>query len=95
MLVLSHALCATLGAAHAAGVVHRDIKPENLFLTKSASLKVLDFGIARVRHENGGMGTRTGVMMGTPAFMPPEQALGRRAEIDARTDVWAVGAISR
>jgi serine/threonine-protein kinase len=92
VLVLSYALCDALGAAHAAGVVHRDIKPENLFLTKSGELKVLDFGIARVRQEGGVMGTRTGVMMGTPAFMPPEQALGRRAEINERTDLWAAGA---
>ncbi len=92
VLGLAHAFCDTLAAAHAAGVVHRDIKPENLFLTKAGTLKILDFGIARVRHEGNFTGTRTGVMLGTPAFMPPEQALGRRAEIDARTDVWAAGA---
>lgn len=92
LLVMAYALCDTLGAAHASGVVHRDIKPDNLFLTKSGALKILDFGIARVRHESGALGTRTGIMMGTPAFMPPEQALGRRAEIDARTDLWAAGA---
>lgn len=92
VLLLAYSLCDTLTAAHAAGVVHRDIKPENLFLTKAGVLKVLDFGIARVRNEAGLSGTRTGVMMGTPAYMPPEQALGRRAEIDERTDLWAVGA---
>ncbi len=92
VLALAHSLCDTLAAAHAAGVVHRDIKPENLFLTTSRTLKILDFGIARVRHETGVLGTRTGMMLGTPAFMPPEQALGRRAEIDPRTDLWAAGA---
>lgn len=92
VLVIAHALCDTLTSAHDHGVVHRDIKPENLFLTRSGTLKVLDFGIARVRHEGGALGTRTGMMMGTPAFMPPEQALGRRAEIDERTDLWAAGA---
>jgi eukaryotic-like serine/threonine-protein kinase len=74
-------------------IVHRDIKPENLFLTRDGVLKILDFGIARL-HEPGGAQavTRTGRMIGTPAFMPPEQALGRSAAIGPRTDLWAVGA---
>jgi hypothetical protein len=82
-----------LEAAHAAGVIHRDIKPENLFVTTGGEMKVLDFGIARVKDSLGGHATRTGVMMGTPAFMPPEQALGRTKRIDERTDLWAVGAV--
>ena len=82
-----------LDAAHAKGIVHRDIKPENLFLTKDGQLKVLDFGIARMRDGAPGQAvTRTGRMMGTPAFMPPEQALGLTNEIDGRTDLWALGA---
>ena len=80
-----------LAAAHDEGVVHRDIKPENLFLTRSDELKVLDFGIARVLDGTGG--TRTGQLLGTPAFMSPEQAGGRVREIDARTDLWAVCAL--
>jgi len=90
---LSFQLLDVLAAAHAKGVIHRDIKPENLFLTSEGVLKVLDFGIARLREPSvvGGH-TRTGRMMGTPAFMPPEQALGRSKQIDGRTDLWAVGA---
>jgi len=80
-----------LAAAHAKGVVHRDIKPENLFLTNAGELKVLDFGVARLR-ESSLTRTKTGAVYGTPAFMPPEQALGRTREVDALSDLWAVGA---
>ncbi len=80
-----------LAAAHAQGIVHRDIKPENVFLTADGLVKLMDFGIARVLDGSGR--TRTGDLLGTPAFMSPEQAGGRNKEIDARTDVWAVGAL--
>ena len=80
-----------LAAAHAKGIVHRDLKPENLFLTSDGTLKVLDFGIARLR-EASPSATRTGFVMGTPAFMPPEQALGRAREVDVLSDIWAAGA---
>ena len=92
VLAIGHALCDVLARAHACGVVHRDIKPDNLFLTASGELKVLDFGIARVAQEGRESATRTGHMLGTPAYMPPEQALGRRHAIDGRSDLWAVGA---
>jgi len=81
-----------LAAAHANGIIHRDVKPENVFLTTDNRVVVLDFGIARVMEGFGGSGTKTGTMMGTPAFMPPEQARGRVNEMDATSDVWAVGA---
>ena len=83
-----------LAAAHAQGIIHRDIKPENVFLTTDNRVVVLDFGIARFMEGlgSGGLSTKTGTMMGTPAFMPPEQARGRVNDMDATSDVWAVGA---
>jgi serine/threonine protein kinase len=83
-----------LEAAHDKGIIHRDIKPANLFLLRDGSIKVLDFGIARVR-ETMATGTHTtggGMLLGTPAFMAPEQAIGRASDVDARADIWAVGA---
>ena len=81
-----------LAVAHDRGVVHRDIKPGNLFLTQEGALKVLDFGIARVEGSPGAFATRPGTTLGTPAFMAPELAAGRLEQLDALTDVWAVGA---
>jgi eukaryotic-like serine/threonine-protein kinase len=83
---------AVLEAAHSAAIVHRDLKPENLFLTDQGQLKVLDFGIARLREENQSRRTQTGLVMGTPAFMAPEQAMGRWNDVDHRTDLWAMSA---
>jgi serine/threonine-protein kinase len=93
-LTIAYELLDVLQAAHARGIVHRDLKPANLFVTKDGALKVLDFGIARIREaaQSSANATSTGVMMGTPAYMPPEQAMARSSEIDARTDLWAVGA---
>lgn len=82
-----------LVAAHAKGIIHRDVKPENIFITREGQVKVLDFGIARLREKPAGSSsTRTGATMGTPAYMPPEQALGHNNQIDERTDLWALGA---
>jgi serine/threonine-protein kinase len=93
VLSLVDQLLDVLAAAHDKGIVHRDIKPENLFLTREGTLKVLDFGIARLRDGTvNGPGTRMGSIMGTPAFMAQEQALARWDLVDGRTDLWAVGA---
>jgi serine/threonine protein kinase len=92
VLSIGYELLDVLAAAHARGIVHRDIKPANLFLTRDEGLKVLDFGIARLRDIAASQATQMGAMMGTPSFMSPEQALGATDEVDAQTDVWATGA---
>jgi len=93
-LVLSIAdqLLEVLANAHEKGIVHRDLKPANLFLTNDGRLEVLDFGIARLHDETTGESTAAGAMLGTPAFMAPEQAMAESTRIDAQTDLWAVGA---
>ena len=82
-----------LAAAHEKRIWHRDLKPENLFLTRTGVVKVLDFGIAKIKQDGqSSRATSTGSLMGTPAFMPPEQALGKWSQVDGRSDLWAVGA---
>ena len=86
-------ICRALIVAHAHDIVHRDIKPENVFLVGNQPeriAKVLDFGISR-QGDGAGHLTKTGMVMGTPAYMPPEQARGQR--VDHRADVYAVGTI--
>ncbi|MEO7094746.1 MAG: serine/threonine-protein kinase, partial [Polyangiales bacterium] len=107
VLTIADQVLDVLDAAHKHGIVHRDLKPENLFLVRSTGeslpaaglaamlappirVKVLDFGIARIA--DGGGKTRVGTALGTPTYMAPEQASGRRDEVDGRTDLFALGA---
>ncbi len=78
-----------LAEAHRLGVVHRDLKPQNVMIDKDGNAKIMDFGIARSLHTRGATGT--GVIIGTPEYMAPEQAEGR--DIDHRVDIYALGAI--
>ncbi len=79
---------AALAAIHEAGIVHRDIKPDNILLAKGGLVKVMDFGLAKA--EDSRM-TKTGVVMGTPSYMAPEQVLGKEA--DARSDIYSLGLV--
>ncbi len=88
---VANQVLSVLEAAHAQGIVHRDLKPENIFITRDGQLRVLDFGIAA--RQAAVRATLNGLVLGTPAFMAPEQARGDWDAIDARTDLWAVAAI--
>jgi serine/threonine protein kinase len=84
-------LCDVLKGFHDQGIVHRDIKPANIFITKENVVKLLDFGVARMR-EVGGEATRAGTALGTPSFMAPEQAMGLTDGVDGRADIFSIGA---
>ena len=82
-------VCHALEAAHTAGVIHRDLKPQNIMVDKQGRVAVMDFGIARSM-ESSGL-TQTGLLMGTPEYMSPEQAKGE--EVDSRSDLFSLGII--
>jgi serine/threonine protein kinase len=87
--------CASLAEAHVAGIVHRDIKPGNLFVTHAGDeydfVKLLDFGVARISEGDQPSLTETGILFGTPAYMPPEVCAGERAS--TRSDIYSLGAV--
>ena len=95
-------IAAALEAAHGKGIIHRDLKPSNIKLTAGGTVKVLDFGVAKLARESGADlgasdltatlgGTKEGVLVGTVAYVSPEQAMGDR--VDGRTDIWAFGCL--
>lgn len=100
VLDITSNVCGALDAAHKLGLVHRDIKPDNIVLIAQREgpplAKILDFGISRLREETPGAKglTQTGMVIGTPEYMSPEQALGKRGdEIDGRSDLYSLGIV--
>jgi tetratricopeptide (TPR) repeat protein len=88
-------VCAAMEYAHARGVLHRDLKPENVLVTADGTPKVTDFGLAKRLEGAGGEAgpTQSGAVLGTPSYMAPEQAAGKRSKVGPATDVYALGAI--
>jgi eukaryotic-like serine/threonine-protein kinase len=96
---IARQIAATLGAAHAAGIIHRDLKPDNLYIVKDPEVpggervKILDFGIAKLGTElKGAPATRSGQVMGTPAYMSPEQCRST-TDVDHRADIYSIGCL--
>jgi CheY-like chemotaxis protein/tRNA A-37 threonylcarbamoyl transferase component Bud32 len=89
-LAIAAQLAHSLAVAHEHGVIHRDIKPQNLLVDEAGVLKVMDFGVARLA-ERSTANTEAGLVLGTPAYMPPEQLMGE--PVDARSDLYAAGVV--
>ncbi len=89
MIAIAKQVCEGLAEAHELGVVHRDLKPQNIMLDENGRAKIMDFGIARLVEAPGV--TQSGVMIGTPDYMSPEQAEG--IEVDQRSDIYSLGVI--
>ena len=94
VLAVADQVLDVLAAAHEKGIVHRDIKPANVFVTTEGVVKVLDFGLARMKDAQIGVApTASGVVLGTPSYLPPEQAQGKPSLVDHRSDLFSVGAL--
>ncbi len=89
---LTKKITEAIAFAHSRSVIHRDLKPANVLLDQNGEPKVTDFGLARKTDTDSGM-TRTGAVMGTPSYMPPEQAAGKTSEVGPLSDVYSLGAI--
>ncbi|MFC6065033.1 protein kinase [Streptomyces ochraceiscleroticus] len=90
-LIIVSGVLEALAYSHQHGIVHRDIKPANVIITNSGAVKVMDFGIARALHGASNTMTQTGMVMGTPQYLSPEQALGKT--VDTRSDLYATGCL--